>query len=531
MNSKYSIPNLNKYPTNCFSPVYQQIVNSFYSNLKNERAKGGSPLYVLEGTERLIKEELVRCIWFGQHIKKDRLFTDDGLRLEVLSPGWWNSEGGPDFKHAEILLEGKGLIKGNVEVHVFSSDWIRHQHDKQGTYDTVCLHVVMWDDRRGESVKNCDGQLIPQLTLSKYLDAELDDLIELIDVESYLKGEKITPGHCQTERENQKVNDQWVGRFLDYAGDERILQKAKRYEQWLERGTFEQVLYEAIMESLGYKNNKEPFLTLASRVPLEDIRNLIPEDAPVQKKKITTQSLLLGSAGLLPQQRNVKPMSDKETAEYVNDIECVWNEIQKKTRQAPLTKNDWSYAGIRPANFPERRIAAMANVLSECSSLSIFRYILSVLEKVESYKEERKIIETFIDDIQSLFLCSYDSYWSHHYTWRGKRLAKPVKLLGKERASTIFINVIIPILLIYARKHNNTKMEKILHLTYRNYIPLPGTSVTKFMSNRIFGQPGGSKIITSARRQQGLYQIFKDFCENDNISCNKCALYLSMVRR
>ncbi|MCF6153752.1 MAG: DUF2851 family protein [Candidatus Brocadia sp.] len=521
--------NLDKYPTNYFSPVYQQIVNSLYTGINDEGVNGSSSLRVLEGTERLIKEELVRCVWFGQHIKKDKLFTDDGFRLEILSPGWWNSEGGPDFKHAEILLEGKGLIKGNVEVHVFSSDWMRHQHDKQSTYDTVCLHVVMWDDQGG-SVKNCNGQLIPQLTLSKYLDAELDELVELIDVESYLKGKKVNPGYCQTEMENQKVNDQWIGRFLDYAGDERILQKAKRYEQWVEKKPLDQVLYEAVMESLGYKNNKEPFFTLASRVPLEDIRSLIPEDASAQKKKKDTQALLLGTAGLLPQQRNVKPACDKETAEYVNDIEQAWNKIQKKINRVPLTKNAWSYAGIRPANFPERRIAAIANVLSECSSLSIFRYLLSVLEKVESYEDAHKIMKRLIEDIQSLFLDIYDPYWSYHYTWYGKKLAKPIKLLGKERTSNIFINVIIPILLIYARKHDNTKMEKTLHLVYRNYSPLSGTSVTKFMSHRIFGQSDVSKkIITSARRQQGLYQIFKDFCENDNMSCNKCALYLSMV--
>jgi len=51
------------------------------------------------------------------------------------------------------------------------------------------------------------------------------------------------------------------------------------------------------------------------------------------------------------------------------------------------------------------------------------------------------------------------------------------------------------------------------------------------MGNRIFGQEKISlKIVNSVRRQQGLYQIYKDFCENDNLSCNKCALYLSMVK-
>ena len=70
--------NLSNYPTKFFSHTYQQIVTSFYNNTKDAGANDRSPLFVLEGTEKLIKEELVRCIWFGQHIKKGKLFTDDG---------------------------------------------------------------------------------------------------------------------------------------------------------------------------------------------------------------------------------------------------------------------------------------------------------------------------------------------------------------------------------------------------------------------------------------------------------------------
>ncbi|TLD43225.1 MAG: hypothetical protein JETT_0394 [Candidatus Jettenia ecosi] len=519
--------NLNKYPTNCFSYTYRQLISSLHNNV-NVDINNHSSLLVLEGTEKLIKEELVRCIWFGQHFKKDKLYTDDGLRLEVLSPGWWNSEGGPDFKHAEILLEGKGLVKGNIEIHVFASDWMKHQHDKQETYDSICLHVTMWNDNEGKYIKNSLGQIVTQLTLSQYLDAELDDIIDVVDVESYLKGRKVHTGHCHREIENQKIDEQWVGHFLDYAGDERILQKAKRYEEWLKKKPFEQTIYEAIMESLGYKENKEPFLRLASLVSLEDFHSLIPEDIPIQTKKLHTQSLLLGVAGLLPHQRNSEKLYNDETTKYINDLEDAWKVIQAKINKASMIKDDWSYAKIRPANFPERRIAAIANILSECAPNGIFHRILWIFQTKEDYTREH--INTLINTTQSLFLNIHDPYWSYHYTIGGIRLKNPQKLLGKERTSNIFMNVIIPILLIYARKHNDVRLEKVLHLLYRNYPPLPMTSVIRFMENRILGQSKASKkIINSIRRQQGLYQIFKDFCENDNISCNKCVLYLSMV--
>lgn len=530
---------LKNYPSDYFSPVYQQIVNSFYADAGNKGTNDRSPLIVLEGTEKLIKEELVRCIWFGQHIKKDKLYTDDGLRLEILSPGWWNSEGGPDFRHAEILLEGKGLVRGDIEVHVFASDWAKHQHNKQETYNLVCLHVVMWNDIKEKGIGNLIGQCIPQLTLSKYLNTELDDIADIIDVESYLKGGKVNPGHCQTEIESQNVEEQWVGLFLDYAGDDRILRKAKRYGKWIERSPFEQVLYEALMESLGYKENKEPFLTLASRMPMENIRCIIPEDIPVQEKKVHVQSLMLGMAGLLPHQRNLKNLHDKETLAYISAIEQAWETVRPRIDQVPMVKDDWTYAGIRPANFPERRIAAIANIISDCSSPGIFRHILSVFQKFLSFNghvpedcnKDRIPVNALINGIQSLFLETHDPYWSYRYVLGGKRIEKPQKLLGKERTSNIFINVIIPILIIYARRHNDIGLEKILHLTYRSYAPLPATSVLRFMEGRILGQSRISKkVINSVRRQQGLYQIFKDFCENDNVNCDKCALYLSLVK-
>ncbi|MEK7289329.1 MAG: DUF2851 family protein, partial [Planctomycetota bacterium] len=433
-----------------------------------------------------------------------------------------------DFKHAEILLEGKGLVRGNVEVHVFASDWARHQHQKQETYNTVCLHVVMWNDREENHIKTLAGQMIPQLTLSKYLDAEIDDVVNTIDIEAYLKGKKVNPGHCKTEMENQCADGQWLGQFLDYAGDDRVIQKAGKYERWLETRPFEQALYEAVMESLGYKNNKEPFLTLASLVPLKDMRLVIPEDAPSHEKAIHIQALLLGAAGLLPRLNDAKKVYDDETVAYIKTIGELWNSIQLKTGIAAMARSDWSFAGIRPANYPERRIAAISNILPECMPQGIFHRILAIFQKpavVSGQKgDDAAIIKMITNGVQALFLDTEDQYWSYCYVAGGKKFPKPQKLLGQERVSVIFINVVIPILLVYARKHHDLSLEKTLHLIYRNYTPLPETSVTKFMNSRIWGESGTpKKMIHSVRRQQGLYQLFKDFCENDNLSCNKCA--------
>jgi hypothetical protein len=167
-----------------------------------------------------IKEQLVKCIWSEQLFKKDKLYTEDGLRMEVISSGLWNLEEGPDFKDAEILLEGKGVVKGDVEIHVCSGDWVRHGHSKQKEYEGVCLHVFMWNDRKNKYIK-LKNRLVPQLELYNYLKYKLDKLADMIDIENYPHTGSANAGPCQKRLSAISLDDKWIGHFLDYAGDER----------------------------------------------------------------------------------------------------------------------------------------------------------------------------------------------------------------------------------------------------------------------------------------------------------------------
>ena len=45
------------------------------------------------------------------------------------------------------------------------------------------------------------------------------------------------------------------------------------------------------------------------------------------------------------------------------------------------------------------------------------------------------------------------------------------------------------------------------------------------MAVRLFGRPGKElKSLRSARRQQGLYRIYSDFCDADQATCTYCPL-------
>ncbi len=503
-------------------PRYRELVRR-YCGVKEE----GSLKYSVKG--KRVKEQLVNCIWSEQLLKNDKLYTVDGLRIEIISSGIWNLEEGPDFKDAEILLEGKGVVKGDVEIHVCSGDWVRHGHSKQKEYENVCLHVFMWNDIK-DKYATIKSRRIPQLELYDYLKYKLDKLADMIDIEHYPHTGSANAGPCQKRLNTTRHDDTWIGQFLDYAGDERILIKADRVEKQLKSRTFEQVLYEAILESLGYKNNKEQFKCLGTLVPINEIKRLIPLDVSVNERSRKIQALLFGMSGLLPSQRlKYKSVKDKHTLKYIADIEQRWSEIRNDIQCKPMDGESWSFKYSRPGNYPTRRIAAISRLLSENYETGIFRMLITSFEMTDNIKSDIDQIKTNIKNTESLFLELYDSHWSHYYTFGGRRLRKRERLIGKERASVILINIIIPVLLVFARKKEDTELEEKLFKVYKQHSKLSPNNITRFMGYRILGKDSQEgSVVNSARRQQGLLQIFKDFCESDDIACEKCVLLRSI---
>ena len=510
------------YADNFCTPYYRELVRR-YCGVKED----GVLEYGAEGKK--IKEQLVKCIWSEQLFKKDKLYTEDGLRMEVISSGLWNMEEGPDFKDAEILLEGKGVVKGDIEIHVCSGDWVRHGHSKQKEYEGVCLHVFMWNDRKNKYIK-LKNRLIPQLELYNYLEYKLDKLADMIDIENYPHTGSANAGPCQKRLSTISLDDKWIGYFLDYAGDERILIKAGRLGRRLSTQTFEQVLYEAIMESLGYKNNKEQFKHLGTIVSVNDIKRLIPSDVSIKERSRKIQALLFGMSGFLPSQiSRYTSAKDKYSLEYISDVEQIWSVIKNDIENKPMDGELWSFKYSRPGNYPTRRIAAISRLLAENFETGVFRIILKSFEKIDGNKSGTDQIKAIIRNTESIFLELYDEYWSHYYTFGGKRLKNKGRLIGKERSSVIFINIVIPVLLAYARKMNDMVLEERLFKAYKLHSKLSPNNVTRFMNYRILGKDTQKRnVVNTARRQQGLLQIFKDFCESDDIACKRCVLLLSI---
>ena len=234
--------------------------------------------------------------------------TTDGRKLEVVYRGQWSHGYGPDFRGAILCLDNGRTIRGDVEIHVTSSAWARHGHPGNPGYDSVVLHVVWLADVPIPGTA-------PVLELSRHISP--DDLRDLPGPG------RLDESFCAVFRDEGRAAG--AVRIIEAAGDARFEARCVALEGELACEEPGQVLYAALMECMGYSENKLPFRLLAEALPL---RSLTGGD----RDSLAAQ--LQAASGIEP------------------------------GPAALLRWEQWSLARVRPANHPLRRLLAVAHLLS-----------------------------------------------------------------------------------------------------------------------------------------------------------------------
>jgi hypothetical protein len=485
-----------------------------------------------------ISERLVSCLWYTQTYLKN-LRTADGRAVRVISPGIWNLEAGPDFMQAAVEFEGGEVVRGDIEIHVRSSHWEEHRHHREPRFDSVIAHVCMWRDTDDMFLSTSSGEKIPQLELSRHLTRPLGKIVGQIETEDFPYTRKAGLGRCAELLAT--LSKGRVSTLLSIAGEWRILEKAARYAEWLAETSHEEVLYRGLMEALGYPTNKEPFLILAERIPL-DVLRLQTSERSGGFSHYPIQSVLMHLSGLFPGEE--APGWDDETAGFFCFMESVWRDFAARTTYFPMDSEKWNLR-VRPLNSPLRRIAAASQWVHRHRSQSVFSTMVRIFrdlketgaefaEDYDRFRQEldvarsshqkddiRKRYLDAVGKLHALFRCEEDKYWSFRYVLGGDKLSRPVSLLGESRVREILVNVAIPILLLHFRQ-SAEEYESTLYLLY-NFLPkLQENKVTRFMRHRLFGRHEREDLVTSAVAQQGLHQLFRDYCSKDRGGCLDC---------
>lgn len=444
-----------------------------------------------------IDEVFVSHIWNSGYFKKDALRAKDGRKIEIICHGQRNNDSGADFHGAEIRISGQ-IQRGDVEIHVKNSHWRVHHHDVNPRYNNTILHVAMWDDSIGLLAKKQNGEHIPTLVLYDYLDNPIGKLRKVV------QENKADSDQCRVRAEPISLAD--IGTALDGAGIGRFIHRVKKLEQQLEVNRIDQLLYERIMEALGYSKNRDPFCELAQKAPLEILLGRSPQEI---------QAILLGIADLLPSQ-NAETEFDEETKLYVSNLEKLWKPILPQYKNRLMINEQWEFLGIRPGNFPTRRIAGISYVLSMCkngmSSEPLLAMFLSAFDEGD-----------IIKNLRNKFTSYTFGYWAQRYTFGGKRHKKESLLIGKNRISDIIINVILPIILAYAYLTNSKKLQQSAIKSYASHGKLQNNKITEYVADQIFyGRKDLNSVVNSAMRQQGLIHLYQNFCIVQN--CQDCPL-------
>lgn len=467
-----------------------------------------------------VPEKLVRCLWFEARWRPAVLHTLRGEAVVVHSPGRWNTQAGPDFRHAVLELAGRGRCRGDVEVHCYASGWTAHHHHTDPRYANVILHVFLWNDRAEQEARRADGRLVPQVALAPQLPQPLSAYQAAIALEEYPARHVPRPGRCYEAL--RRLPHHEVAQFLARAGDLRLWQRAWRWQPRAREVALSQVLYEAVMRALGVAGHRHAFQALAARVPWAEVQGCL-QAVPAAARAITAEALLLGLAGLLPP---AALAADSETRRYVAALHESWRRIPPAIRQRAWQGMSWRQPHGRPSNTPWRRLAAMAQLLARYHTTDLLALSVPLCRAAAGASRGLAGCRA----LTAMLSFPVESYWTRRLRLGGAR-GSAQRLLGRERALTVVVDALLPVLLLHAQHQADEVLSEGVWACYHAAPRLPDNHLLRYMRRRLLGdEPALLALVRGARQQQGLLQIFHDFCGNDEGDCQGCEFPLLAAR-
>lgn len=434
-------------------------------------------------------ERLLQAVWFHQRLLREKLKTDDGRPVQVLHPGFWNREAGPDFRGAVLRFGSDAPCTGDIELDLQSNDWRSHRHDSNPAFRNVILHVV-WEGGNAEG--------LPTLPLQPVLDSSISELALWLGSDSAQSFPPELLGRCSTPlRDLPPSRSQ---ELLHQAALIRFHSKAAHFQARAREAGWEQALWEGLFRALGYKQNQWPMQRLG------ELRSRLAGDG--EGDPLTLQARLLGTAGILPDDvGRVRRSNDQ----YLRALwDCWWRE-RESFGDCILPRSLWKFSGIRPANHPQRRLALAA-------------YWMMNPDLTNSLEEWCARRMSANDQLPTLLKClqvSADEFWCRHWTLNSGHLKSPQALLGTTRVTDLAVNVILPWLWVRAVEGRNKVLREELERRFFDWPSAEDNTVLRLARARLLST-SSARSIRGAAAQQGLLQIVKDFCENTNATCAEC---------
>jgi Protein of unknown function (DUF2851) len=409
-------------------------------------------------------ERLLQYIWQFQHYNKNALLTTSGETLQIIRPGTFNRNQGPDFSNASIKV-GNTTWAGNIELHIQSSDWLLHRHSADKNYNNVILHVVWQDDVPLNTAfyTLVLQERVPKLLLKKY--------------ETLMMAASFIPCQASFSKADGLVFVAWKERLLS----ERLEHKAAIFNSYLGQTNnhWEESFWWLIARNFGASVNSPAFEKIAQTIPINTL-------AKVKGQIHQLEALLFGQAGLL---------EGEFEEDYPRMLAKEYRFLQAKYQLTPAHVQLY-FLRMRPANFPTIRLAQLAMLVHQ--SVHLFARV----KESNSIKELHGLLDITAND-----------YWHYHYVFDEKTVYKPKKM-GASMINSLLINTVVPAVYAYGVYHQQDAYKNKA-AQWLEALPAEKNAITSG-----FEELGA--INKSAMDSQALIQLKNEYCNQKR--CLDCAV-------
>ena len=421
-----------------------------------------------------MKEDFLHYLWRFKKFDTLNLKTSNQEEITISNTGQYLELAGPDFFNAQITI-GNQKWAGNVEIHVKSSDWYVHHHEKDAGYENVILHVVWEHD---SEIFRSDNSEIPVLELKKYVSPTIfNNYQKLLVPKSWVFCEK------QLVEIPEFTLKNWQERLFF----ERLERKSKPILELLEHtnNDWETVLFCLLAKNFGLNTNGEAFFKIAQSISFSVIRK---ECFEVEN----LEALLFGSAGLLD--------AEKEDA-YFKDLKFRYFYLLHKYQIEKSFVEQVQFFKHRPDNFPTIRLSQLANLYHKEQNL---------FSKISNLNT--------VEGIYEIFRVSVTAYWETHYQF-DKESPKKKKVLSKSFMDLLILNTVIPLQFAYAKTQGKEVSEDLI--AFLNDVEAEKNSIVEKFS--FFGIKARNAFET-----QSLLQLKNEYCNKNK--CLDCAIGIELLK-
>jgi Protein of unknown function (DUF2851) len=439
-----------------------------------------------------LTEDLLHYLWKFRLFNNHELKTADGEILEIISTGIHNKHAGPDFENAKIHI-GQTLWAGNVEIHLRSSDWSRHQHQYDKAYNNVILHVVYQHDQQ---ILRTDGTEIPVLVVENLIPPTIaNNYTQLMQGLNWIPCEKLLVNVDSFHVKN------WLSRVLIERLEEKTRLVNARLTEY--KGSWDDAFYIIMARNFGFKVNAVPFELLARALPQQIL-------AKHKNNPLQIEALIFGQAGFLNENQAINHLkaaiySNKDIKdEYAKKLKREYQFLQKKYKLTSVDKYIWKYMRLRPQNFPTIRLAQFAALIIKSSHL---------FSKILEIKDVKMIKKLFYD-------LPVNVYWHTHYRFDAEASGSSTQL-GEQSVNNILINTVAVFLFAYGKSTDDVSYINRAMALLENVSAEANQIINRFKQIGIESD--------KAYASQALLQLKKTYC--DEKKCLHCGIGIKLINQ